>query len=453
VKTNPKILVASYHFPPDAAVGALRPARFVRTLREFGWQPYVLTVKDERRERLDPGRMQGLDGVPVIKANEPPKLETVYFRVRGGIRKRLHQQDFESGRTTIWGTHPIAAKETLAQKAKRHYISLVQYQPDDHKGWALRAAFKAIWTIRRHRIDFLLTSGPPASCHFVGLLAKRATGVKWAADFRDPWIEVAEVRSPHYRSRAGDALERRLERLVVRDADLVVTTNDSLRDSMRARYGSLPAERFVSVQNSIDTDRFTLLDTVEKYPRLTITYAGTLYSGRTPEPLFQAVGELLASGAATASDIRIKLVGECRHIDGVETAAVARKYGLDEVVELVDPVPYAEALRIMQMSHLLLIVAPDRHRLCVPAKLYDYLGSGTRVFALTGEGATADLIRETGSGVCFAEPDVTGVRDYLLGLIRDKTYQGLRNRSELFEAYHSRSVTRQLSDRLLSLVT
>ena len=452
MKANPKILVTSYHYPPDAAVGALRPARFVRSLRELGWQPYVLTVRDERRRRLDPGRMHGLDDIPTINVDEPPKLEAGYLRIRDRIRTWRHGREPEPGRATIWDSQQVSPTETLAQKAKRHYVSLVQFQPDDRKAWALRAACRAIWMIRRHHIDVLLTSGPPASCHFVGLLARKATGVKWAADFRDPWVEVLEDRSPHLRSSAGDNLERRLERLVVATADLVVTTNDSLCDSMRARYGWLPPGRFLSVPNSIDTERFNLPDTVEKYPRLTITYAGTLYSGRTPEPLFRAVGELLASGAATASDIRIKLVGECRYIDGVETAAVARRHGVEEVVELIDPVPYAVALRIMQMSHLLLIVAPDRHRLCVPAKLYDYLGSGTKVFALTGEGATADLIRETGSGVCFAESDVRGVRDYLLGLIRNKDYQGLRNSPDLFAAYDSRRVARQLSDRLLSVV-
>src|SRR5436309_15016195 len=39
-----KVLLITYHYPPSAAVGAIRPAKFARYLPEFGWQPIVLTI-------------------------------------------------------------------------------------------------------------------------------------------------------------------------------------------------------------------------------------------------------------------------------------------------------------------------------------------------------------------------------------------------------------------------
>jgi hypothetical protein len=33
------ILIIAYHFPPEAAVGATRPANFAKFLPEHGWQP------------------------------------------------------------------------------------------------------------------------------------------------------------------------------------------------------------------------------------------------------------------------------------------------------------------------------------------------------------------------------------------------------------------------------
>lgn len=41
-----KLLIISYHFPPDAEVGGIRVAKFARYLPEFGYEPYVSTVKD-----------------------------------------------------------------------------------------------------------------------------------------------------------------------------------------------------------------------------------------------------------------------------------------------------------------------------------------------------------------------------------------------------------------------
>jgi hypothetical protein len=103
------------------------------------------------------------------------------------------------------------------------------------------------------------------------------------------------------------------------------------------------------------------------------------------------------------------------------------------------------------MSHLLLILAPENHRLLVVAKLFDYLGSGSKVLALSAEGATADLVKATASGVCFVPSDVAGLRDYLRGLIRSGAFRELRNDPESFAPYCAMAMSRRLSDRLLAL--
>ena len=54
----------TYHFPPDAAVGALRPLKFAKYLPHYGWEPYVLTVKPRYYPSLDQSR---LDEIPSLK--------------------------------------------------------------------------------------------------------------------------------------------------------------------------------------------------------------------------------------------------------------------------------------------------------------------------------------------------------------------------------------------------
>jgi len=82
--------------------------------------------------------------------------------------------------------------------------------------------------------------------------------------------------------------------------------------------------------------------------------------------------------------------------------------------------------------------------LVVPAKIFDYLGSGSKILALAEPGATADLMLETGGGRCFSQGDITGLKEYFHELLKDGRYKDLRNEPESFARYDARSLTGQL---------
>jgi len=435
------VLLAAYYFPPSAAVGGLRIARFARILPAFDWSPYVLTVEDRRQDQgTDRSRMDGLSHVPIETIREPPSAVRFYSRVKSSMR----------GTSGPDSAPAVAnAREHSDHRFKRLVVSLLVYLPDELKAWALRASLSAVQVIRRERIDCILTSGPPFSVHLIGLLAKSLTGVRWVADFRDPWIDLLEVRLPSTRSSVSDRIERWMEALVVRRADRVVTTTDRMREAMRRRYPSVPATRFLTVENGIDTEKLQANGSVEKYPELTITYTGTLYFDRTPEPLFRAVGSLIASGKVREDQIRIKLIGNCRRVDDVETMALARAHGVERVVQIQDAIPYPDAVEAMRRSHLLLVLAPEHHRLVVPAKVFDYLGSGSAILGIAEAGATVDLVHDSGAGRCFSTQDVDGLAEYLHGLVQSGSYRVLGNRPEAFARYDVRCLTSRLASEAL----
>ena len=439
---HPRILLAAYHFPPSAAVGGLRITRFARFLPEFGWRPYVLTIDDADRgqgEGTDRSRLAGLEAVSITRTRAPSGILDLYSRIK---RKVLRFRKPPGGHGAAVGTRARPAGETIAQRLRRYATSLFVLLPDEEKNWALFAAVPAVRLIRRHRIDCILTSAPPYSVHFVGLVAKLVTRVTWVADFRDPWMD--DVPPAHCRSWLSERLQHWMEARVMNNADRVLATTERMRDAMMARYPHLPGEKFSCLPNGIDVGGLAAGDIPDKYAPLTITYAGSLYLDRTPEPLFEALGALVNEGKVRLDDFRIKLVGSCRFIGDVETEAVARRYGVESAVEIIDRLPRTEAIRIMQRSHLLLVLAPPNHRLVLPAKIFDYLGSGSKLLALTEPGATADLMRETDGGMCFSQKDVSGLKAYFHELLTDGSYRQLRNDPESFLRYDARGLTGQL---------
>jgi len=64
-----KILLISYHFPPSAGVGSIRPAKFAKYLPQFGWHPYVLTIDEKYIASKDYTRIESHLNISISKTS------------------------------------------------------------------------------------------------------------------------------------------------------------------------------------------------------------------------------------------------------------------------------------------------------------------------------------------------------------------------------------------------
>jgi glycosyltransferase involved in cell wall biosynthesis len=408
-----RILFIAYHFPPSAAVGGRRIAHFAAAVRSFDWEPRVLTIEDDDIACVDRSRLKDVDGIPIEKAGVQRRalnaLEWLWSRT---ARRRAAPE----GREALPAAQP--ANRPTPGRWRRLALSLLAL-PDWERGWCLPATIRATRTIRRQRIKWFMTSCPPYSVHLVGLAVKALTGSRWVADFRDPWMTTGSKRM-YPTSPLSMRIERWLERRVIERADLVVFNVKRLRDAYRDRYASVPAAKFAYIPNGIAPEANSV---ATKDDVFTISYTGSLYVGRSPEPVFAAVARLIDQGTLPANAVRLRLIGQCDSIDGVSTQTIARRHGLDAVVEVQGQVPHAEAFEIIRRSHLALLLAPNLP-FQIPAKVYDYLGAGTRVLAVAEDGGTADLLRETGAGRAFRGEDVDGIAAFVAAEFASRTAPG-----------------------------
>ena len=297
--------------------------------------------------------------------------------------------------------------------------------------------------IKSEKIDCIITSSPPYSVNLVGWLLKLLTGVRWIADFRDPWM-TGGSKKLFMTCAASLGIERWLERIVVQKADLLVANTEMLCEAFRKAYGSQQPDRFVCITNGFDGELFSSFGPVEKEQVFTIIYTGTLYFGRTPEPVFQAVRELIQEERIDARAIRIRLVGHCQVIDGRPTGEIVRGYQLDGIVEVLEPVSYNRAIEMVRQSQLALLLAPNQPYQ-IPAKVYDYMGTGTNILALAEDGATSDLVRSTGVGVAFRPSDTAGIKEFLLRSMKEDCLSTQFKNKGAVSEYEIQSVTRRLA--------
>lgn len=134
-------LIVSYHFPPDAAIGAVRAAEFAKQLPDLGWDVMVLSVQSQYYDQLDVARYQKLSTV-VERTVKAGSINDVYFYLKSWstrFRRRAGAPAVEKE----WFV-PISKGEGLKARVLRYYNSLLIYLPDKEIGWIPFAVWRAV---------------------------------------------------------------------------------------------------------------------------------------------------------------------------------------------------------------------------------------------------------------------------------------------------------------------
>ncbi|HET6680410.1 MAG TPA: hypothetical protein VFG84_04365, partial [Gemmatimonadaceae bacterium] len=139
-----------------------------------------------------------------------------------------------------------------------------------------------------------------------------------------------------------------------------------------------------------------------------VLHLGTLYHGRDPRPLFNALGDLRRAGRLPPDTVDFRFVGDCRWFHGLRVDELASQAGIADVVSLHDPVPPAEAQSLLREADVLLLLA-QRQPAQVPHKLYEYLGAARPILAFADEdGETTRMLRHVGGHQVVTESTPEG---------------------------------------------
>lgn len=380
-----RVLLLTYYFPPAGGPGVQRPLKFVRYLRQAGWEPVVLTVAGGAFPATDASL--AADVPPGVTVERTPALDPF------GLYARLTGQGAAASVKVGSVADAQGWKERLAQ-----WIRANLFLPDARVGWLPYAIPAARRLLATHGIDAVMTTGPPHSCHLAGWALQRLTGCPWLADFRDPWTDIN-----YYHELPHTALARRvdagLERMVLRAAGQVVTVSPHWAQLLQQKT---PAAPVAVIQNGFDPADMPV-DVAPRRDVCYVTHVGSLYASRNPQALWQALQRLDAAGAAPA--LRVRLVGTV----APDVQAAIEGHGVAHRVEHVPYQPHAEALALLceSAAALLVIEAFPQDEGVITGKLYEYVGTGRPVVGVgPPDGDAAALLRATGAGRLWGRGDV-----------------------------------------------
>ncbi len=374
----------AYHFPPLAgSSGIQRTLRFVQHLPHYGWQPMVLTITPNAYERV------GSDLVGEVPAG------TVVRRAFGLDTARHLAL---AGRYPGW----------LAR-------------PDRWMTWQLDGVRSGLKMIRELSPQAIWSTFPIATAHAIGHALHRRTRLPWLADFRDPMVqpdypEDAKTRASYARLEHAAALEA---------TALVFTTPGAAQDCISRHPARGQAVHVI--ENGYDEESFAAVERARpdvsplKPDAVTLLHSGIVYpSERDPAPLIQALARLKKAAIISAANASIRFRAP---VHEQLLRSLAQANNVEDLVEVLPPIPYADALHEMRQADALLVMQASNCNAQIPAKVYEYLRARKPILCLSDRrGDTADLLRRTGVDAFadLASPDeIAAALPAFLALVRE----------------------------------
>jgi glycosyltransferase involved in cell wall biosynthesis len=403
-----RLLVITFHFPPDQSVGGNRWAGLSKYLARLGWEVHVVTASS--------GEEFPMAGVHRHFRARRDTLED-WYRARSSSRSARAGTARGSERESIEGAVAShAGKFSAVVRWLRRLAASAISLPDRGRGWVLRAALCARGLLRENEFDCVVSSGPPHSAHVAAWLATAGTGVPFWIDMRDPWAVTYKVHAPpdpfirHERR-----FQAWLEGLVfARAARVLVNTKESRDELLKSRPHLQP----VYFPNGVDRESLPLR-TPQGIERGSMAHVGTLYAGRSFSPVFAAMRLLAEKGCAGATDLRLHIAGplESPHREIMQGEIEA--LGLGAQVKAHGILSRPNALELLSRAEMALVLAQNQP-LCVPAKLYESVALGTPTLVIAEpDSAAAGEARRVGAMTVDAG-DVAGISALLADMLAGK---------------------------------
>lgn len=411
-----RVLLITYYWPPAGGPGVHRWLRMTNYMKECGYDVTVLTPENPHYQQLDEAGLEKVSPTIAI-------LKLPIFEVTRWFEKL-------SGKKT--GTALLSEKKSgffsnLSLKIRGNY-----FIPDPKIYWVKPAVRFLSNYFKQEKFDLIITTGPPHSLHLIGLALKNKLGVKWIADFRDPWTNIDFYRELQL-NKSADAKHRKLEREVLKNADMVTV----IGETMQKEFSENGAKNCIIVTNGFEfSDSNTQI-----YPEnFTLTHYGSIAPARNPEVLWKALSALIKENAELINHIQIRLIGSIDY----SVKSSAESYGLAHLICYQSNVSHAESLELQKKDAALLLIANNSPNAkgILTGKFFEYLNTSRPIVAIGPlDGDLAHAIKKTEAGNIFHYNDVDGMKKYLVSLYNQFKTGELKAIDAKKEEYDTRNIT------------
>ncbi|WP_162053135.1 glycosyltransferase family protein [Pontibacter pamirensis] len=333
------LLIIYPHWVPSNLAGVHRPRLIANFLKEFGWQPILLTVSPDFYEEI---------ADPDIARTASKDIEVVYTKAYNVTKPR------------VVGDIGLRAFPFLYRKS--------------------------IEIVNSRKIDFIWIPIPSFYSALLGRLIHSKTGVPYGIDYIDPWVRDISNRQD-WRSKFSLLVAKCLEPIAVKKAALISGVSTAYYAPVLERNFKDNAIAHVGMPYGFDPNDHDIIIDKLKLPWSGIDCEPLVYAGAfLPNShlfvklLFQAIKEQLAQGAWDKRK-QLFFLGTGLYA-GTTIADYAKQYDIEDIVhEVRERFPFLHVLNFLSAAYAVMIIgSTEKHY--TPSKTFQALLSKRPVFGI-----------------------------------------------------------------------
>lgn len=435
MKVTKKILVISYHFLPLINMPTMRLLRFLKYLKQFGWQIIILTTK--------------LNAENYVETNDKSLLNIVRgIRVYGahyiGPETFLHPRFLSKNDSTI-------APRQLDRRISKSLKSLMRaflynYLFEREIGWLPFALVKGIKIIKTQNIKLIYASGPPFTTNLIGYLLRKISNARLIAEIRD--VIYGDLWKDFKYSYVGTRISQYVADKIIRNADCVVTTSEGIKKHILFR-NIIPKDKIKIIYNGFDLPAEIKNKSNSFFHKINIVYSGLLYGPRVISPFLHALKELINREPDMGTKILFHFAGVCYNEN---LQKIVDTLGLKGNVKYYGFITQSEVLNLYNIADILLLIKAPSDKISIPGKLFEYLGVKKPILALLpSDSEAANIIMRSRSGI-ITSPN--NIKDIVKGLklIVESYKNGDFYSNKYFQNYNASNLTKKLESIFCKVV-
>jgi len=391
-----RLLIITYYWPPSGGSGVQRWLKFVKYLRQSGWEPVIYTPENPELPEADISLEKDIPkGVEIIRRQiwEP---YLIYKRLAG-----LKKSD------KLGAGFVNTKKKPGKLKAISLWIRGNFLIPDPRCFWIKPSVAFLTQYLEASPVDAIVSTGPPHSMHRIALHLHRKTRIPWLADFRDPWTNIDFYKELQLTSIA-DRIHHKMELEVLKEATRVTVIGPYMATDFKRLFD----RPYQIITNGFDPDDTGHPLAVQPKGKFSIAHIGTMAASRNPVSLWTALQQLSMEIPGFIEDLEICLAG---NVDITITASIT-SCGLDCSLNKIDYLPHDKVIDLQKNSAVLLLQINNtpNARMILPGKFFEYMASGRPILCIgPTDGDSATIIQETGCGLTADFDDVALIKKHL----------------------------------------